>query len=512
MAQNEDTELRDLVIEALEKNGSLPKIRALLRANVFLAFEEECNNANHNTSLDNVLKIPEGILSLTIIHEFLEFCNLKNTMFVYVAETRQGKEYSYENRKKLTEQLNFLSDDVKQEPVLVSIIKHLLKPFRKKYYGKNEPDLKGNWKNKMTQKNVKDDQNNTYIVHEDSSSVQDSSSSQSQSQSDNSLDEKNRLHLRLPLDTSDTDTSTDSNRDKSHSEYIPNQNMSVDNSQNNNGRNVTKIVISEHNEEDLIETQKDHMKSENACRHGHLTHSSDSTSYVELDSNYFKNTSAELLKNISALLKGTNSASQELPVLLNLAQKDKSVDINIESSERILTDKINQSDSSSSKSSTSNKHLESGDPTAVDPNIPEKLSSEASVKSDLPTPEYSLNFTPSPNCKKDDNLKSPNSIMGNNKDGSLKNDSLSPNRLSYSSQSSASISDVADMLEQSDISSRIHVSNSPRSPHNSNIANIQYTHEFVQKNGHKSPRDVTEDYSGSPILSLSNLSLEIHSD
>nr|XP_037871797.1 centrosomal protein 43 isoform X2 [Bombyx mori] len=58
MAQSEDTELRDLVIEALEKNGSLAKIRALLRANVFLAFEEDCD-IKQNPSLDNIFNLPE---------------------------------------------------------------------------------------------------------------------------------------------------------------------------------------------------------------------------------------------------------------------------------------------------------------------------------------------------------------------------------------------------------------------------------------------------------------------
>ncbi|CAH2239375.1 jg6627 [Pararge aegeria aegeria] len=59
MAQAEDTELRDLVIEALEKNGSLAKIRALLRANIFLAFEDECDNLKINDTLVKVLQLPE---------------------------------------------------------------------------------------------------------------------------------------------------------------------------------------------------------------------------------------------------------------------------------------------------------------------------------------------------------------------------------------------------------------------------------------------------------------------
>ncbi|XP_013166532.1 PREDICTED: T-cell activation GTPase-activating protein 1-like isoform X2 [Papilio xuthus] len=61
MAQSEDTELRDLVVEALEKNGSLAKIRALLRANIFLVFEDECENIKQNVSLDSILKLPEGV-------------------------------------------------------------------------------------------------------------------------------------------------------------------------------------------------------------------------------------------------------------------------------------------------------------------------------------------------------------------------------------------------------------------------------------------------------------------
>ncbi|XP_013166531.1 PREDICTED: protein TONNEAU 1b-like isoform X1 [Papilio xuthus] len=207
MAQSEDTELRDLVVEALEKNGSLAKIRALLRANIFLVFEDECENIKQNVSLDSILKLPEGIFCLSLIHEFLEYCNLKNTLFVYMSESRQGKEYSYEGTKLLLEKLKLKRNNNK-EPVLVTLIKNVFQQ-QTKTFGHNERHVKRN------ENTLKDEQNNTYIVHEDSTT------SLSNSTSDNSSDEKNKLHLRLQLDNSDTDTSSDSTRGKTSSEYIP---------------------------------------------------------------------------------------------------------------------------------------------------------------------------------------------------------------------------------------------------------------------------------------------------
>lgn len=241
MAQSEDTELRDLVMEALEKNGSLAKIRALLRANIFLAFEDDYESIRQNGTLDNVLKVPEGILALSIVHEFLDFCNLKNTLFVYKSETRQEKEYKYEGHRKLCEKLDLKQDGTK-EPVLVSIVKYVLKSHKRYYMDRN--NIHSPLKNDNNI-NYKDEQNCTYIVHDDSSSTT------SQSQSDNSSDEKTKLHLRLQLDNSDTDTSSDSAREKSCSEYMPNEhilhvnkdnrisNHSTDNVKTENQKNLT---------------------------------------------------------------------------------------------------------------------------------------------------------------------------------------------------------------------------------------------------------------------------------
>ncbi|XP_068628591.1 centrosomal protein 43-like isoform X2 [Battus philenor] len=209
MAQAEDTELRDLVVEALEKNGSLAKIRALLRANIFLVFEDDCENIKQNINLDNLLKLPEGIFCLSLIHEFLEFCNLKNTLFVYMSESRQGKDYTYEGHNSLFEKLKLSKRNKEKEPILVTLVKNVLQQ-QTKSFGHNI---------KKNDKTFKDGQNNTYIVHEDSSS------SISHSNSDNSSDEKTKLHLRLQLDNSDTDTSSDSTRGKTSSEYIPSEHM-----------------------------------------------------------------------------------------------------------------------------------------------------------------------------------------------------------------------------------------------------------------------------------------------
>ncbi|XP_045455519.1 centrosomal protein 43-like [Melitaea cinxia] len=182
MAQTEDTELRDLVIEALEKNGSLAKIRALLRANIFLAFEDECENLKQNETLDKLLLLPEG--------------------------KRQGTEYTYEGRNNVADKLNInWNDQSGNKPILLTLVNNILNQSQKNIY---KQDNKHSHFNRLNRnKNYKADQDCTYIVHEDSNTTT------SYSQSDNSSDEKNKLDLRLTLDNSDTDTSSGSLRGNS---------------------------------------------------------------------------------------------------------------------------------------------------------------------------------------------------------------------------------------------------------------------------------------------------------
>lgn len=489
MAQSEDTELRDLVIEALERNGSLAKIRALLRANVFLAFEDDYENIKQNVSLDNILKLPEGKLSLSIVHEFLEFCNLKNTLFVYMAESRQKKDYSYDGTKKLSEKLNLPKVETVKEPILITLLKILSQ--RKNYEHTDNHNLK------VDDTNFKDDQNCTYIVHEDSSS-----STSSNSQSDNSYDEKNKLHLRLQLDNSDTDTSSDSARDKSSSEYITNQNIVLNSKRQSlekskgspsapSGRNQ-KLDYDEHNNSFRNGTHRlQELKLTNS--------SSDSTSYADV------NLYRPILENMQKTIR------------LPKTDEEPKESIVIQSTSNIGTHNHNPNDTkviSPSATLSSGSTMSPSKENDNEVGAVTKSLIEESAKSDAETTAYSYDFTASTLTKNKqiDGSQSPE-LPHEEYDSKSpdKNVSIeSPHQNSQSSQSSVSISDVADLISENNS-----LFNHPMNFVNNITVNKTGIDEQSKKLSPVDKSRISDDsteFSESPIPSLSNLSLDIHSD
>ncbi|XP_049887197.1 centrosomal protein 43-like [Pectinophora gossypiella] len=492
MAQTEDTELRDLVIEALEKNGSLAKIRALLRANVFLVFEDEYENIKQNVSLDNILKLPEGSLCLSIVHDFLEFCNLKNTLFVYKAESRQRKDYNYEGQRKLAEKLNLLRNDNIQEPILITLLKQVLRSSHHKLLDQN--DL-CNFKSqeKSTENIFKDDQNCTYIVHEDSNT-----STTSNSQSDNSSDEKNKLHLRLQLDNSDTDTSSDSTRDKFSSEYIPNEHNIIDSDK----EKTESIYLSNPSAKMKIENNSN-IYTDNRPKSNYLQElkllnnnsSSESTSYIELKpykplDEKLINTAGVPIMELDEKLPSPTSVTRPHP---------KSF-----AEEHTLPSNINKNDSVSSAtlSSGSMKNEEAG------------TNPKQERTSDVDSVEYSNDFTSSHVTKNkeltDKPPPSPESVQEELEAKAPKNSSFeSQNQNSQSSRSSVSISDVADLISEKSLSF------SNQTNDNNSAENNKSSSKKSKKSSQHERSKISDDsaeFSESPIPSLSNLSLDIHSD
>ncbi|KAB0388119.1 hypothetical protein FD755_003075 [Muntiacus reevesi] len=80
----EDTELRDLLVQTLENSGVLNRIKAELRAAVFLALEEQEKVENKtplvNESLKKFLNTKDGRLVASLVAEFLQFFNLDFTL------------------------------------------------------------------------------------------------------------------------------------------------------------------------------------------------------------------------------------------------------------------------------------------------------------------------------------------------------------------------------------------------------------------------------------------------
>lgn len=465
MAQTEDTELRDLVIDALEKNGSLAKIRALLRANIFLAFEDECENMRQNVSLDNLLKLPEGVLALTIVHEFLESCNLKNTLFVYKSESRQGKDYNYHGKKLLANKLCLGKQDNPKEPLLVTLLRNL---FKSKCSNHQQFEQKMVNKHADSGDNYKDDQNNSYIVHESQSSATNTS------QSDNSMDEKNKLHLRLQLDNSDTDTSTstDSTRDKSSSEYIPSDHvLEASNSHNNTPKDIFSKTNETNNEESTIPYFPKLLGN----------NSSDSTSYADL-------------KPFSSIdEKALNTMGIPYSDVADVAQLQHMKNIQNDS-------QLKDSAKSTTLSSLSSLTLKNEGTKNYRVKSP-----RGSSKSDGET-EYTYDFTTSQGSKMRATPDKPKLPEHNDAEYNI-SPAASPLQ---NSQSSVSISDVADLISEKSSSFEQHLQsekslNAEKSMLSSNIGNKSGS--ILNKHS-----DDSGDFSESPIPSLSNLSLDIHSD
>ncbi|CAF4781948.1 unnamed protein product [Pieris macdunnoughi] len=437
MAQAEDTELRDLVIEALERNGSLAKIRALLRANIFLAFEDDCENIKQNESLDNILKLPEGILSLSIIHEFLEFCNLKNTLFVYMSESRQGNEYKVKTPRSLIDTLRLNKASKEKEPILITLLKHFTKSQKHESSHESYEHEHGD--------------HSTYTVEHDTSS------STSQSQSDNSSDEKNKIDLRLSLDNSDTDSSSDS-RNKKSSEYVPNPDITVS---------------------DLDLDVPEEVKS---CP--------ESFSSVEKKKLSNKDSFIRSSEPKSIELKPFNLTDEKLLNTTGIPNSDD----NIKENKTMANEFHTLSSPSSESFKKENTNLISTNTS----NLISKLTPDQSYKNDH-TPDYSYDFSSMPGSEKSlSNILTKKPTTNHNSSSSYSDKQNSPRSLS-----SISISDVADLISERSYVSR----KSINSISQGKLQNDKSPDNISLKSSNNS-----SDFSHSPIPSLSNLSLDYHSD
>ncbi|XP_072437275.1 centrosomal protein 43 isoform X5 [Chiloscyllium punctatum] len=127
MSAEEDTELRDLLVQTLENSGVLNKIKAELRAAVFLALEEQERVENKtplvNESLKTFLNTENGRLVAGLVAEFLQFFNLDFTLAVFRPETNTFT--GLDGRDNLARELGIHEgDDLKGVPLLLEVIKN----------------------------------------------------------------------------------------------------------------------------------------------------------------------------------------------------------------------------------------------------------------------------------------------------------------------------------------------------------------------------------------------------
>ncbi|XP_012326468.1 centrosomal protein 43 isoform X3 [Aotus nancymaae] len=140
----EDTELRDLLVQTLENSGVLNRIKAELRAAVFLALEEQEKVENKtplvNESLKKFLNTKDGRLVASLVAEFLQFFNLDFTLAVFQPETStlQG----LEGRENLARDLGIIeAEGTVGGPLLLEVIRRCQQKEKGPTTGEGTPDL-----------------------------------------------------------------------------------------------------------------------------------------------------------------------------------------------------------------------------------------------------------------------------------------------------------------------------------------------------------------------------------
>nr|XP_056708532.1 centrosomal protein 43 [Euleptes europaea] len=122
----EDTELRDLLVQTLESSGVLNKIKAELRAAVFLALEEQEKVENKtplvNESLKKFLNTKDGRLVAGLVTEFLQFFNLDFTLAVFQPESSTLN--GLEARENLARDLEIIeAEGTVDGPLLLEVVR-----------------------------------------------------------------------------------------------------------------------------------------------------------------------------------------------------------------------------------------------------------------------------------------------------------------------------------------------------------------------------------------------------
>ncbi|XP_028296382.1 centrosomal protein 43 isoform X2 [Gouania willdenowi] len=122
-AAEDDTELRDLLILNLENSGVLNKIKAEVRAAVFLAMEDQDRLQDRspltNQQLENCLRSTDGGLAVGLIQDFLQVFNLDFSLSVFQPEINRCVT---DSRDVVCRDLR-LSETNKNVPLLLEVVR-----------------------------------------------------------------------------------------------------------------------------------------------------------------------------------------------------------------------------------------------------------------------------------------------------------------------------------------------------------------------------------------------------
>ncbi|XP_077443206.1 centrosomal protein 43 [Stigmatopora argus] len=126
-ATDDDTELRDLLIQNLENNGVLNKLKAEMRAAVFLALEEQDRLENKtplvNDHLKKCLGSENGRLAAALILDFMRVFHLDFSLAVFQPEI-DARPSDLDGRRALCAQLGLSETEINAEsPVLLELVR-----------------------------------------------------------------------------------------------------------------------------------------------------------------------------------------------------------------------------------------------------------------------------------------------------------------------------------------------------------------------------------------------------
>ncbi|XP_019911994.2 FGFR1 oncogene partner isoform X1 [Esox lucius] len=125
-ATEDDTELRDLLIQNLENNGVLNKLKAEMRAAVFLAMDEQDKVENKtplvNENLKKCLNTKDGRLVASLIIDFLQVFHLDFTLAVFQPEINSLN--GLDSREQVSRELGITETDMNRNtPLLLELVK-----------------------------------------------------------------------------------------------------------------------------------------------------------------------------------------------------------------------------------------------------------------------------------------------------------------------------------------------------------------------------------------------------
>jgi len=127
-----ELELKDLIVQTLDANGILSKLKAQIRANVFLALDESDKKSDQklitieNPIIKNLLTTKEGRLTISLVKEFLEACNLDYTLSVFEPELDAKDDFKFDSKSDLTKELNLLNAKDQDQSALFNLVKSAL--------------------------------------------------------------------------------------------------------------------------------------------------------------------------------------------------------------------------------------------------------------------------------------------------------------------------------------------------------------------------------------------------